>query len=163
MSYLKAIDFDDIGVALPLLRRGLGGLDRRRRRGRFVVGEVDDRGVHVEDVQLVEAELQRRESWAELRLHAEHCDAEGTICEIELGVALQILEGELVFTAVLVNHNRVVRVVDVLEGMFGRMFLEVSLVWITGNDVTLRSPFFHHWFLVVILDVVSEGLREPKK
>ena len=66
MSYLKAIDFDDIGVALSLLRRGLGGLDRRRRRGRFVVGEVDDRGVHVEDVQLVEAELQRRESWAEL-------------------------------------------------------------------------------------------------
>ena len=59
MSYLKAIDFDDIGVALPLLRRGLGGLDRRRRRGRFVVGEVDDRRVHVQDVQLVEAELQR--------------------------------------------------------------------------------------------------------
>ena len=126
MSYLKAIDFDDIGVALPLLRRGLGGLDRRRRRGRFVVGEVDDRGVHVEDVQLVEAELQRRESWAELRLHAEHRDAEGTISEIELGVALQFLEGELVFNAVLVNHNRVVRVVDVLEGMGGSQKRDVS-------------------------------------
>ncbi len=225
MSYLKAIDFDDIGVALPLLRRGFGGLDRRRRRGRFVVGEVDNRRVHVQDVQLVEAELQRRESWAELRLHAEHCDAEGTISEIELGVALQVLEGELVFTTVFVNHNRVVRVFDILEGMghpchhgwlsqtrrklqsivtsrpaieietgrrglstavaqrdaqilvshtfevgarvfvevFGRMFLEVSLVWITGNDVLLHSPFAHHWFLVVNLDVVSEGLREPKK
>ena len=126
MSYLKAIDFDDIGVALPLLRRGLGGLDRRRRRGRFVVGEVDDRGVHVEDVQLVEAELQRRESWAELRLHAEHRDAEGTISEIEHGVALQFLEGELVFNAVLVNHNRVVRVVDVLEGMDGSLKRGVS-------------------------------------
>ena len=126
MSYLKAIDFDDIGVALPLLRRGLGGLDRRRRRGRFVVGEVDDRRVHVEHVQLVEAELQRREPRAVLRLHAEHRDAEGTISEIELGVALQVLEGELSFNAVSVNHNRFVRVVDVLEGMGGSLKRDVS-------------------------------------
>ena len=61
MSYLKAIDFDDIGVALPLLRRGLGGLDRRRRHGRFVHGEpeVDDLQVYVKHVQLVEAECAR--------------------------------------------------------------------------------------------------------
>ena len=139
MSYLKAIDFDDIGVALPLLRRGLGGLDRRQRRGRFVVGEVDDRRVHVEHVQLVEAELQRRESWAELRLHAEHCDAEGTICEIELGVAREILEGELVFTAVLVNHNRVVRVVDVLEGMGGSLKRGVSCKALSRHDQRSKS------------------------
>jgi hypothetical protein len=43
------------------------------------------------------------------------------------------------------------------------MFLEVSLVWITGNDVLLPSPFAQHWFLVVNLDVVSEALGEPKK
>ena len=139
MSYLKAIDFDDIGVALPLLRRGLGGLDRRRRRGRFVVGEVDDRWVHVKDVQLVEAELQRRESWAELRLAAEHRDAEGTISEIELGVALEILEGELVFTAVLVNHNRVVLVVDVLEGMDGSIKRGVSCKALSRHDQRSKS------------------------
>ena len=69
----------------------------------------------------MEAELQGRESWAVLRVHAEHRDAEGTISEIEHGVALQFLEGELVFNAVLVNHNRVVRVVDVLEGMDGSL------------------------------------------
>ena len=74
----------------------------------------------------MEAELQCRESWAELCLHAEHCDAEGTISEIELGVALQVLEGELVFTTVLVNHNRVVRVFDILEGMGGSLKRGVS-------------------------------------
>ena len=74
----------------------------------------------------MEAELQRREPRAVLRLHAEHRDAEGTISEIELGVALQVLEGELSFNAVSVNHNRFVRVVDVLEGMGGSQKRDVS-------------------------------------
>ena len=86
----------------------------------------------------MEAELQRRESWAELRLHAEHCDAEGSIFVIELGVALQILEGELVFTAVLVNHNRVVRVVDVLEGMDGSLKCGVSCKALSCCDQRLK-------------------------
>ncbi len=59
MSYLKAIDRDDFGVALPLFRLGFGGLDRRRRHGRFVHGEVDDLQDYVKHVQLVEAECAR--------------------------------------------------------------------------------------------------------
>ena len=47
MSYLKAIDREDFGVALPLFRLGFGGLDRRRRHSRFVHGEVDDLQVYV--------------------------------------------------------------------------------------------------------------------
>ena len=47
MSYLKAIDREDFGVALPLFRLGFGGLDRRRRHSRFVRGEVDDLQVYV--------------------------------------------------------------------------------------------------------------------
>ena len=47
MSYLKAIDHEDFGVALPLFRLGFGGLDRRRRHSRFVHGEVDDLQVYV--------------------------------------------------------------------------------------------------------------------
>ena len=47
MSYLKAIDLEDFGVALPLFRLGFGDLDRRRRHSRFVRGEVDDLQVYV--------------------------------------------------------------------------------------------------------------------
>ena len=47
MSYLKAIDREDFGVALPLFRLGFGGLNRRRRHSRFVRGEVDDLQVYV--------------------------------------------------------------------------------------------------------------------
>ena len=59
MSYLKAIDREDFGVALPLFRLGFGGLDRRRRHSRFVHGEVDDLHPGLRYVQLVEAECAR--------------------------------------------------------------------------------------------------------
>ena len=119
--YLKAIDLHDVRIALPLLRRLLRGVDRRRRRHRFVDGEVDDLRVHVKQVQLVEAELQRRVPWAELCSHAAQPNAEGAVVERELGVAVQIIEGELVFNAVVANLDRLVRMLDVLEGMDGML------------------------------------------
>ena len=83
--------------------------------------------------------MQRRESWAVLRVHAEHRDAEGTISEIELGVAPQVLEGELSFNAVSVNHNRFVRVVDVLEGMDGSLKRGVSCKALSRHDQRSKS------------------------
>ena len=53
--------------------------------------------------------------------------------------------------------------VRVFVPVFGRVFLEVSLVWIEGSDVPRRSGFLHHWFLVAVLDVATEGLSKPKK
>lgn len=123
--YLKAIDLHDVRIALPLLRRLLRGVDRRRRRHRFVDGEVDDLRVHVKQVQLVEAELQRRVPWAELSIHATQPKAEGAVVERELGVAVQMIEGELGFNAVVANLDRLVHMLDVLEGSEG--YLEGSM------------------------------------
>ena len=117
----KAIDLHDVRIALPLLRRLLRGVDRRRRRHRFVEGEVADLRVHVKQVQLVEAELQRRVPWAELSFHAEQRKADGAVVERELGVAVQIIEGELGFNAVVANLDRLVHMLDVLEGMDGML------------------------------------------
>ena len=63
---------------------------------------------------------------------------------------------------ILVAHTFEVGV-RVFVPIFGRVLLEVSLVWIEGRDVLLRSRLAHHWLLVVVLDVVSEGVSEPKK
>ena len=63
---------------------------------------------------------------------------------------------------ILVAHTMEVWV-RVFVPVFGRVFLEVSLVWIEGSDVLPRSRLAHHWLLVVVLDVVSEGVSEPKK
>ena len=49
----------------------------------------------------MEAEFQRRVSWAELCLHADQREADGAVRERELGVAVQIFEGKLVFGALL--------------------------------------------------------------
>ena len=70
----------------------------------------------------MEAEFQRRVSWAELCLHADQREADGAVRERELGVAVQIFEGKLVFGALLVNLSRLVLMVVVLEGIVG--FLE---------------------------------------
>jgi hypothetical protein len=73
----------------------------------------------------VEAELQRRVPWAELSIHAEQPKAEGAVVERELGVAVQMIEGELGFNAVVANLDRLVHMLDVLEGSEG--YLEGSM------------------------------------
>jgi hypothetical protein len=76
----------------------------------------------------VEAELQRRVPWAELSISAEERNADGAVFERELGVAVQIIEGELGFNAVVANLDRLVPMLDVLEG--SEAYLEGSNICI---------------------------------